>query len=449
MFNLSETTILTILVSAYFLFVLWYGLRGTHQTHEGKDFLTANQNVGWLFCALSLVSTIIGGSATLGMGTLAQKTGTAAFWWLGVGAIGLIIHGWLIVPKIRRMKAVTLPEVLLEIAGPLAERYSAIIIATSWVAITAAQFVALYALLVSLAGDVTGQVLYWITVAGVLLHTIIGGQRGVIRTDVIQAVMLLVGFSAAAVWLFVAQPERVAAVEWQFFTEKFGFLDWASLMLLVGITYVIGPDMFSRSFAAKDATAARKAAWAAAPVLVLFAFVITLLAVTNLGAKQPVGDWLGTASLLPFVLKAMLSLGLISALCGSADTVMLSAAGIFERDILKSNSARNIQIMVAIIGIAASLMVYVQGNIIKLLLTGYALFVPGVAIPLLVSLLLSRRALNHQLWVGGAVVGGICGVAANLTGMNCLTYMGMVASATMVFLAWCFSENKTFTEEMP
>ena len=104
MFNLSETTILTILVSAYFLFVLWYGLRGTHQTHEGKDFLTANQNVGWLFCALSLVSTIIGGSATLGMGTLAQKTGTAAFWWLGVGAIGLIIHGWLIVPKIRRMK---------------------------------------------------------------------------------------------------------------------------------------------------------------------------------------------------------------------------------------------------------------------------------------------------------------------------------------------------------
>ena len=80
MFNLSETTILTILVSAYFLFVLWYGLRGTHQTHEGKDFLTANQNVGWLFCALSLVSTIIGGSATLGMGTLAQKTGTAAFW---------------------------------------------------------------------------------------------------------------------------------------------------------------------------------------------------------------------------------------------------------------------------------------------------------------------------------------------------------------------------------
>jgi len=95
--------------------------------------------------------------------------------------------------------------------------------------------VALYALLVSLAGDVTGQVLYWITVAGVLLHTIIGGQRGVIRTDVIQAVMLLVGFSAAAVWLFVAQPERVAAVEWQFFTEKFGFLDWASLMLLVGM----------------------------------------------------------------------------------------------------------------------------------------------------------------------------------------------------------------------
>lgn len=446
MFPLSETTLLMLLVVAYFLLVLWYGLRGNHQASEGASFLTANQSVSWLFCALSLVSTIIGGSATLGVGTLAQKTGTAAFWWLGVGAIGLLIHGWVIVPKIRRMKAITLPEVVYEFAGSVSERYAALIIATSWVAITAAQFVALYALLRSLGGDLWGQALYWMTVAGILLHTVLGGQRGVIRTDVIQAIMLLVGFSAAAIWLFVAQPERVAAVEWQFFTAHFGLWDWVSLMLLVGVTYVIGPDMFSRTFSARDVKSARIAAWSAAPMLVWFALVITLLAVTNLGAKQPIGDWLGAASPLPFILKAMLSLGLISALCGSADTVLLSAAGIFERDILKSNSARNIQIIVLIVGIAASLMVYVQGNIIKLLLTGYALFVPGVAIPLLVSILLPKRTMNHALWLLGAVAGGVCGIVANLYALTWLTYVGMATSALLVIAAWCFSPAKKLQE---
>ena len=65
------------------------------KTENAVNFLTAGASAGALLCALSLVSTIIGGSATLGIGTLAQKIGAAAFRWLGVGAIGLFIHGWL------------------------------------------------------------------------------------------------------------------------------------------------------------------------------------------------------------------------------------------------------------------------------------------------------------------------------------------------------------------
>ncbi len=438
--RLDDTSLLAIFVALYFALVLWYGIRGTHSEQDGARFLTANRSVGWAFCAMSLVSTIIGGSATLGIGSLARKNGTAAFWWLGVGAIGLLIHGWLIVPRIRRMRAVTLPEVVDELAGPLARRWSAFIIATAWVAITAAQFVALFALLKSLAGPTLGSLLYWLTVSGILLHTMIGGQRGVIRTDVLQAAVLLIGFSATMLWLIVEEPARLSAVEWSFLTPTFGWLDLLQMLLLVGITYVIGPDMFSRTFSASSPSAARRAAWTAAPVLVFFSVVITLLAVTNLSAAQPVGDWLSSASPLPFALKTMLALGLISALCGSADTVLLSAAGIFERDIFGGNRARVMQGIVGLIGIVAALMVYVQGNIISLLLTGYALFVPGVAVPLLVTLLLRERALDRKLWVAGAFLGGLFGIAANLLGMSALTYVGMGISALGALLAYWFGK---------
>ena len=138
---------LTSLVLVYLLGLLWFGLRGERFSGSGRAFITSGGCAGMVLCALSLVSTIIGGSATLGMGALAQKTGAAAFWWLGVGAIGLFFHGLLIAPKIRAMQAATLPEVVGLIAGKMAERWTGIIIAVSWIAVTAAQFVALHALL--------------------------------------------------------------------------------------------------------------------------------------------------------------------------------------------------------------------------------------------------------------------------------------------------------------
>ena len=66
---------LTLLVLAYLAALLWFGIRGGTRERELNAFLTAGGSAGALLCAFSLVSTIIGGSATLGMGALAQKVG--------------------------------------------------------------------------------------------------------------------------------------------------------------------------------------------------------------------------------------------------------------------------------------------------------------------------------------------------------------------------------------
>ena len=75
---------LTGLVLIYLIVLMWFGFCGERHSSSGRAFLTSGGRAGALLCALSLVSTIIGGSATLGMGSLAQKIGSGAFWWLGV-----------------------------------------------------------------------------------------------------------------------------------------------------------------------------------------------------------------------------------------------------------------------------------------------------------------------------------------------------------------------------
>lgn len=426
---------LTSLVLIYLVALLWFGLRGERFTGSGLAFITSGGRAGVVLCALSLVSTIIGGSATLGMGALAQKTGAAAFWWLGVGAIGLFIHGLFIAPKIRAMQAATLPEVVGLIAGKMAERWAGIIIAVSWIAVTAAQFVALRALLGSMMNPLAAEVLYILIAMAVILHTVWGGQSAVLRTDAFQALLLVGGFSAVAFWLMFEHPLELGSLDWVPYGEHFGLYDWAKLMLLVGVTYVIGPDMFSRTFSARDGRVARAAALLAVPALVWFGIVITAMALVNIDSPQPIADWLTDASSMPMWLKGAIGLGLVSALCGSADTVLLSAAGIVERSLLAHDRTSAVRWMIAIFGALAALSVYVSKDIIGLLLTAYSFFVPGVAIPLLFVLIGPVKACNTQFWLSGAVIGGLCGLAGNLTGDASCTMAGMAIAALFALVA--------------
>ena len=150
------------------------------KSQSAAGFLTGNASAGALLCALSFVSTIIGGSATLGMGSLAQKIGAAAFWWLGVGAIGLFLHGCFVAPAIRRIGACTLPDVLGKLAGQSAKRWGAFIIVVSWVGVLAAQFSALRTLLTDVLPGNQAEVFFLLIAVVIILHTALGGQKAVI-----------------------------------------------------------------------------------------------------------------------------------------------------------------------------------------------------------------------------------------------------------------------------
>ena len=66
-------TLLSLLIVGYLALLLWFGIRGNTKDRTLSGLLTTGGTTSAALCALSLVSTIIGGSATLGIGGLAQK----------------------------------------------------------------------------------------------------------------------------------------------------------------------------------------------------------------------------------------------------------------------------------------------------------------------------------------------------------------------------------------
>ena len=82
-----------------------------------EDFAVAGRRQGLATVLLSLLGTIVGASATIGVADRVFQIGFSAFWWLGVGAIGLFLQGCFLSERIRDLNANTLPDIAHKTVG--------------------------------------------------------------------------------------------------------------------------------------------------------------------------------------------------------------------------------------------------------------------------------------------------------------------------------------------
>ena len=92
--------------------MLAVGLFSRRKSKKADDFFVAGRKSSSLFIVGSLLATIIGSSATLGMAGLGFKQGLTGAWWLLVGSIGLVFLGLFFARKVRKLALYTLPELV-------------------------------------------------------------------------------------------------------------------------------------------------------------------------------------------------------------------------------------------------------------------------------------------------------------------------------------------------
>jgi len=271
------------IIIAYLLAIIGIGVWSRKRAGSQDGFFVAHRKGTVLLITGSLLATAVGGSSTVGMAGLGFQRGLTGAWWLLVGSIGLLILGLFFARKIRSAALYTLPELVERQYGRRVGLAASILIVIAWVGIVAGQIVAAGKVL-SILG--IGSVTLWMVIFTIVFVTyaILGGQFSIIRTDFIQAAILFAGIFIALA-LTLSHVGGLDGLRFSLPPHYFSFpvspeFDWKtllSLLILVGATYVVGPDMYTRLFCAKGEKTAQLSTFLSASLFVPIAFAITLI----------------------------------------------------------------------------------------------------------------------------------------------------------------------------
>jgi SSS family solute:Na+ symporter len=281
-------------------------------------------------------------------------------------------------------------------------------------------------------------------------YTLSGGQVSVIRTDLIQALLISVGVGLCAVsglrlsggfaGLSSGLPGRFFAFP---FSPDFTWFDLTVLLLVVGSTYLVGPDMMSRVFSARSTHSARRAILLAICVIIAAALCVTLAGLTArfLYPEIPAEAALPTLAkdALPAWLSALTMIALLSAFLSSADTTLLTMSAILTIDFLSKKESKGLAIprlSVLGCGTAAVLVGIFSGGIIPSLLLGYSIFAGGLFVPILAGLL--GTPMRTSLAIAAAILGGACALAGKLAGSDLLV-AGSIAIGLILLICDLFA----------
>jgi SSS family solute:Na+ symporter len=444
------------IIAVYFLAIIGIGVWSKRRAGSQNGFFVAHRRGTLLLITGSLVATAIGGSATVGMAGLGFKQGLTGAWWLLVGSIGLVILGVFFARKVRGAALYTLPELVEKQYDRRMSLAASILIVIAWVGVVAGQIVAAGTVL-SILG--IGSVDFWMTAFTIVCvaYAILGGQFSIIRTDVFQAVLLFLGIFVALALVF-SQVGGLKGLEASLPPGYFSFptspeFDWKmllSLLILVGATYVVGPDMYSRLFCAKGEKTAQQSAILSAFLFIPLAFAIVFIGM----AAKVLYPEIAAEGAFPQVIINVLSPGLsglilaalVAALMSSADTCLLTQGVILTEDIIKrvhtALDERKTVLLTRLsligLGLVALGLALALKGVISSLLFAYTIFTCGLVIPVVAGFYKEKLKVTPRGALAALIGGGVIGLLGKIPGLDIplkgdLGLIGFAVSAILLF----------------
>ncbi len=404
-----------------------------------EDFHLAGRSLRMILLTGTFCATIVGASSTIGMAGLGFGKGLPGAWWMLSGTIGMLVLTFF-AGKIRSTGCYTLPQLVGSFYGERTRVAASVLIAVSWIGVIAVQIIASGSVLSAVfGGDLT---LFMVACAAVfVLYTAHGGQRSVVRTDLVQLLIIIAGmillFQAA---MNASGPGLLLSQSFPT-SENMGTWDVVSMLLVVGSAYLVGPDMYSRLLSARSLREAKVSAFVSAIILIPLAFVIAFLGIFS----RTLYPEISPEQAIPALLTGLLSPGieglvvaaLLAAFMSSADTSLMTATSILTLDLYKKvrpdASSRHMihvsRVTVVIIGASALLLAVSMPGIIKTLLLAYTVFTGGLLLPVVAGFYKERLGLTPSGALF-ALVGG--GVTAIFFGQS-YPLLGMAVSAVFLF----------------
>lgn len=353
------------IIVVYFIAVLAIGLWIGRNTKGGDDLFLAGRSLGWMAIGFSLFASNISSTTLIGLVGSAYDGGLFISNYEWMATIVLVFFVLVFVPIFLRSRISTIPEFLEQRFGRASRRYfSGLTIITNILVDTAGS---LYAGAVVLQLffpdlDMTTTCIVLAVIAGI--YTAAGGLAAVVYTDIIQAVVLLLGsclmtyfvfahpaidFSWTALTEGVNDPSKFSVISPTHHPLSDPRLPWLGTLIGVPILgfyfWVTNQFIVQRVLGAKSVDDAR---WGALlggllKLPVLFIMVLPGLAFSVIWAQDNPGIALAADKVFPHMVTSLLPVGviglvlagLIAAIMSSIDSTLNSASALITLDFIK------------------------------------------------------------------------------------------------------------------
>src|SRR5467141_2408325 len=341
-------------IAVYFIILFgiawWAALR---EKNVSSDYFLASRDVAWFAVGASLFASNIGSEHLVGLAGTGAGSGLAVghFEWLA--CLILLLVGWLFVPYYLKSGVYTMPEFLEKRYNSAARTYF------TWVSVIGYVLtkisVTLYAGGVVIRA-VTGWNFYTAAIVLIVvtgLYTIFGGLRAVVYTEVLQAIVLILG----SITLMAIGLSRVggfagleAKVPAGFFSmwkpSSHPDFPWTGIIFgapILGVWYwCTDQHIVQRVLAARNVSAARRGTIFAGFLKILPVFIFVLPGIIAAALYSDIrGGAADTAypalvtRLLPAGFKGLVLAGMLAALMSSLASAFNSCSTLLTWDVYR------------------------------------------------------------------------------------------------------------------
>ena len=375
MSNLHAFDILFIAVYFIILFgIAWWA--AVREKNVSSDYFLASRDVAWFAVGASLFASNIGSEHLVGLAGSGAASGLAVghFEWLA--CLILLLLGWLFVPFYLKSGVYTMPEFLEKRYNSASRTYF------TWVSVIGYVLtkisVTLYAGGVVIRA-VTGWNFYTAAIVLIVvtgLYTIFGGLRAVVYTEVLQAIVLILG-SATLMIIGLNKVGGFSGLEAQvpggFFSmwkpTSHPDFPWTGIIFgapILGVWYwCTDQHIVQRVLAAKNIKEARTGTIFAGYLKILPVFIFVLPGVVAMALFPEVRSNPDSAyptmvtKLLPAGIKGLVLAGMLAALMASLASAFNACSTLLTWDVYRKMRPQSTEQQLVRVGrISAGAMVF-------------------------------------------------------------------------------------------
>lgn len=374
----------------------WIGSRESKNLSSKEEYFLAGRSLSFFPLMMSFVATQVGGASILGASEEAYNVGLAALLYpLGL-SLGLVFLGCGPGKKLAAFSFLTISELLEKsYSSKFLRKLASVLSITTLFLILIAQVVASKKFLATL-GFVSP--LWILLLWGVLVfYTSIGGLKAVVKTDVIQAIFLIVSLLVCG-WLGYSSRcslnfQDFLSINTESAVSGKSLLVWFFSPLLF---LFIEQDMAQRCFASKSPKILKKAAIVSSMIIISLSCIPVFFGILlkKSGLSVIEGQSVFMTAIMFFTnpwLSGFIGCSVLVAIMSTADSLINSIGSMLANDFIQmeSKAVSYFKIISLLISLLAAFFASYFSNIVPLVVFSYGLSISCLLVPIMGALLIN------------------------------------------------------------